>query len=158
MVLRLCFVCEPFAFFRKELVLLSRSGFHGEQTRRWNRSFRTHSRVALGTGARRADGPTKQGTGTLLARWQTWTLCADGHTHGADIGVPVMDSTMTRANELRAQARALYQCARTTRQADESLIHVLHAIELEAEAEQVEHGEIPEAHVIDYPNRDRHSA
>jgi len=70
-----------------------------------------------------------------------------------------MESTMTRANELRAQARALYQRARTARQADESLIHVLHAIELEAEAEQVEHGEIPLAHVIDdrRPDRGRHS-
>jgi hypothetical protein len=62
---------------------------------------------------------------------------------------------MTRADELRAQARALYQRARTTRQADESLIHVLHAIELEAEAEQVELGEIPQAHVINDRRADR---
>jgi hypothetical protein len=56
---------------------------------------------------------------------------------------------MTRADELRAQARSLYQLAKRTSHPDESLLHVLHAIELEAAADVVERGEIPRAHVID---------
>lgn len=55
---------------------------------------------------------------------------------------------MTRAVEMRAQARTLYQLAKATSQPDESLLHVLHAIELEADAERLERAEIPRAHVI----------
>lgn len=57
---------------------------------------------------------------------------------------------MTPAEELRAQARALYERAKAVRQPDESLVHVLHAIEREAEADLLERDEMPEAHVIDY--------
>jgi hypothetical protein len=56
---------------------------------------------------------------------------------------------MRRADELRAQARSLYQLAKATSSPDESLLHVLHAIELEADAEVLEHGDIPKAYVID---------
>ena len=56
---------------------------------------------------------------------------------------------MPRADELRAQARSLYQLAKATSHPDESLLHVLHAIELEADAALLERGEIPTAHVID---------
>jgi hypothetical protein len=49
---------------------------------------------------------------------------------------------MARADELRAQARSLYQLAKKTSQPDESLLHVLHAIELEADADLLERGEI----------------
>ena len=56
---------------------------------------------------------------------------------------------MTRADELRAQARSLYELAKATSQPDESLLHVLHAIELEAAADLLERGDIPKAHVID---------
>ncbi len=56
---------------------------------------------------------------------------------------------MTRADELRAQARSLYQLAKKTPHPDESLLHVLHAIELEADADVLERDEIPSAHVID---------
>jgi hypothetical protein len=56
---------------------------------------------------------------------------------------------MPRADELRAQARSLYALAKATSQPDESLLHVLHAIEFEADADLLERGEIPKAHVID---------
>jgi hypothetical protein len=58
---------------------------------------------------------------------------------------------MARADELRAQARSLYQKAKATSHPDESLLHVLHAIELEADAAllEQERDEIPTAHVID---------
>lgn len=56
---------------------------------------------------------------------------------------------MTRADELRAQARSLYALAKATSQPDDSLLHVLHAIELEADADLLERGEIPKPHVID---------
>ena len=55
---------------------------------------------------------------------------------------------MTRVNELRAQARSLYALARSTPEADVSLLHVLHAIELESDAEFLERGDIPKGHVI----------
>ena len=56
---------------------------------------------------------------------------------------------MTHADELRAQARSLYELAKATSQPDESLLHVLHAIELEADADHLERRDIPQAHVID---------
>jgi hypothetical protein len=58
---------------------------------------------------------------------------------------------MARADELRAQARSLYQLARATSHPDESLLHVLHAIELEADAALLERerDDIPTPHVID---------
>jgi hypothetical protein len=56
---------------------------------------------------------------------------------------------MTHADELRAQARSLYRLAQATSQPDESLLHVLHAIELETDADFLERGEIPKAHVIE---------
>ncbi len=56
---------------------------------------------------------------------------------------------MTRADELRAHARSLYKLAKRTPHPDESLLHVLHAIELEADAEILERGDIPDAHIID---------
>jgi hypothetical protein len=56
---------------------------------------------------------------------------------------------MARADELRAQARTLYELAKTTSQPDESLLHVLHAIELEADADLLERRDIPKAHVIE---------
>ncbi len=56
---------------------------------------------------------------------------------------------MSRAEELRSRARSLYDLAKATPQPDESLLHVLHAIELETAAERLERGNIPEAHVID---------
>ncbi len=56
---------------------------------------------------------------------------------------------MTRADELRAQARSLYQLAKRTSHPDESLLHVLHAIELEADADALERDDIPDAHVIE---------
>jgi hypothetical protein len=56
---------------------------------------------------------------------------------------------MARADELRAKARSLYQLAKATSHPDESLLHVLHAIELEADAEQLERREIPKPHIID---------
>jgi len=56
---------------------------------------------------------------------------------------------MARADELRAQARSLYQLAKATSHPDESLLLVLHAIELEADAEFLERRDIPKAHVID---------
>jgi hypothetical protein len=56
---------------------------------------------------------------------------------------------MFRAEKLRAQARALYDLAKATPHPDESLLHVLHAIELETDADRLERGDIPEAHVID---------
>jgi hypothetical protein len=66
---------------------------------------------------------------------------------------------MAYADELRAQARSLYELAKATPQPDESLLHVLHAIELEADADLLEHGDIPKAHVIESRaaagNRDR---
>jgi hypothetical protein len=55
---------------------------------------------------------------------------------------------MTRADELRAQARTLYDLAKATSQPDESLLHVLHAIELEGDADLLERDDIPKAHVI----------
>jgi hypothetical protein len=58
---------------------------------------------------------------------------------------------MTRADELRAQARSLYDLAKATSQPDESLLHVLHAIELEADADLLDRGDIPQPHVIDIP-------
>ena len=56
---------------------------------------------------------------------------------------------MARADELRAQARTLYELAKKTSQPDESLLHVLHAIELEADADLLERRDVPKAHVID---------
>jgi hypothetical protein len=56
---------------------------------------------------------------------------------------------MARADELRAQARTLYDLAKRTSQPDESLLHVLHAIELEADADLLERRDIPKAHVIE---------
>ena len=56
---------------------------------------------------------------------------------------------MTHADELRAQARSLYQRAKDTSHPDESLLHVLHAIELEADADLLERDNLPKAHVID---------
>jgi len=56
---------------------------------------------------------------------------------------------MTRAEKLRAQARALYDLAKGTSHPDESLLHILHAVELETAADNIERGDIPEAHVID---------
>jgi len=56
---------------------------------------------------------------------------------------------MTRAEELLSQARALYDLAKATPHPDESLLHVLHALELETAADRVERGPIPQAHVID---------
>jgi hypothetical protein len=56
---------------------------------------------------------------------------------------------MVRADELRAQARSLYQLAKATSHPDESLLHVLHAIELEADADLLERTDIPKAHVIE---------
>ena len=56
---------------------------------------------------------------------------------------------MARADELRAQARTLYELAKTTSQPDESLLHVLHAIELEADADLLERRDSPQAHVIE---------
>jgi hypothetical protein len=56
---------------------------------------------------------------------------------------------MTRAEELRSQARALYGLAKATPEPDESLLHVLHALELETAADRLERGDIPKAHVID---------
>jgi hypothetical protein len=55
---------------------------------------------------------------------------------------------MTHADELRVQARSLYELAKTTPEPDEGLLHLLHAIELEAEADLLERGDIPKAHVI----------
>jgi hypothetical protein len=55
---------------------------------------------------------------------------------------------MTRAEELRSQARALYDLAKATPQPDESLLHVLHAVELETHADLLECDDLPEAHVI----------
>jgi hypothetical protein len=55
---------------------------------------------------------------------------------------------MARADQVRAQARSLYELAKATSQPDESLLHVLHAIELEEDADLLERGEIPKAHVI----------
>jgi hypothetical protein len=71
-----------------------------------------------------------------------------------------MGLAMARPDQLRAQAQALYRRARTSGQPDESLIHVLHAVELEAQADGLERGEIPEAHVIDFrwSGRDRRRA
>jgi hypothetical protein len=60
-----------------------------------------------------------------------------------------MESTMTRVEELRAQARTLYGLAKATPHPDESLLHVLHAVEFETTADRLERGDIPEAHVID---------
>ena len=56
---------------------------------------------------------------------------------------------MTRADELRAEARSLYELAKRSPHPDESLLHVLHAIELEADADILEPRDIPQAHVID---------
>jgi hypothetical protein len=56
---------------------------------------------------------------------------------------------MTRAEELRSQARSLYDLAKATTHPDESLLHILHALELEAAADRAERGHIPQAHVID---------
>ena len=58
---------------------------------------------------------------------------------------------MARADELRAQARSLYQLAKATSHPDESLLHVLHAIELEADAALLEQegDKIPNPHVIE---------
>jgi hypothetical protein len=56
---------------------------------------------------------------------------------------------MARAHELRTQARAFYQLAKATSHPDESLLHVLHAIEFESEAALLERGDIPDAHVIE---------
>ena len=56
---------------------------------------------------------------------------------------------MTRADELRAQARSLYQMAKASDHPDESLLLVLQAIELESDAESLDCGRIPKAHVID---------
>ncbi len=56
---------------------------------------------------------------------------------------------MTRAEELRTQARALYALAQTTPQPDESLLHILHALELETDADLLEGGDLPKPHVID---------
>lgn len=56
---------------------------------------------------------------------------------------------MKEAEELRAQARSLYALAKATLQPDESLLHVLHAIELEADADLLERKDLPEPHVID---------
>ena len=56
---------------------------------------------------------------------------------------------MRHAEELRSQARTLYDLAKATPQPDESLLHVLHALELETAADRLERGDIPEAHVID---------
>ena len=58
---------------------------------------------------------------------------------------------MSHADELRAQARSLYELAKDTSHPDESLLHVLHAIELESDADRMERGDIPKAHVIDSP-------
>ena len=66
---------------------------------------------------------------------------------------------MAHADELRAQARSLYELAKATPEPDESLLHVLHAIELEADADLLEPDDIPKAHVIESRaaagNRDR---
>ena len=59
---------------------------------------------------------------------------------------------MTRADELRAQARSLYQMAKASDHPDESLLLVLQAIELESDAESLDGGRIPNAHVIDVPS------
>ena len=56
---------------------------------------------------------------------------------------------MTRADELRAQARSLYQLAKSTSHPDESLLLLLHAIELEADADLLERRDVPQPHVID---------
>jgi hypothetical protein len=56
---------------------------------------------------------------------------------------------MARAEELRAKARSLYDLAKTTPHPDESLLHVLHALELESDADLMERGDVPKAHVID---------
>jgi hypothetical protein len=45
---------------------------------------------------------------------------------------------MTCSDELRARARALYDLAKAEGLPDEGLLHVLHAIELEAHADQLE--------------------
>jgi hypothetical protein len=59
---------------------------------------------------------------------------------------------MTPAEELRSRARALYQLAKATAEPDESLLHVLHALELEADAELLERGDVRPAPRIDPPN------
>jgi hypothetical protein len=56
---------------------------------------------------------------------------------------------MIRAQELRSRARTLYGLAKATPHPDESLLHVLHAVELETQADLLERGDIPDAHVID---------
>ncbi len=59
---------------------------------------------------------------------------------------------MTPAEELRSRARALYQLAKATPEPDESLLHVLHALELEADADLLERGDVRPAQGIDSPN------
>jgi hypothetical protein len=49
-----------------------------------------------------------------------------------------MESAMTRADELRAEARTLYQQAQSAELPDETLLHLFHAIELETEADDLE--------------------
>lgn len=39
------FLCQAFAF-RGEFLVFPGTGFHAEQTRRWNRAFRKHSGLA----------------------------------------------------------------------------------------------------------------
>jgi hypothetical protein len=56
---------------------------------------------------------------------------------------------MAGVGQLRSQARALYELAKATPEPDESLLHVLHALELETAADRLERDDIPEAHVID---------
>ena len=48
---------------------------------------------------------------------------------------------MSRAEGLRAEANELYEFARTIRNGDERLVVILRALECEAEADIIEHGD-----------------
>src|ERR1700722_18604340 len=80
------------------------------------------------------------GNGPSIGAFHRRTLCADLHTGGwRDFSwMSVVESTMSRAEKLRAQAGALYDLAKATPHPDESLLHVLHAIELETDADRLE--------------------
>jgi hypothetical protein len=73
-------------------------------------------------------------------------------THGRreKLGDPGADTRA--AEELRSQARALYRLAKATPDPHESLLHVLHALELEADADLLERRDLPQAGTIDSPN------
>ncbi len=64
---------------------------------------------------------------------------------------------MTPAEELRSRAQALYRLAKATPEPDESLLHILHALELEADADLLERDDVRPGHRIDSPTRLPHS-